>query len=260
MNFLYSRIIIGFLIFFFPFNSFASQCDSSHIAGIFTEFEQSNYWLDSDSDKIMAFYSSIELYIWNYRKTISESDLESMEANFKTRQDDKFKLALYYFYENIDVAWLDKFVKEGPSQAAKEKFGELKEIDFYSWYYWEELIEKSFIPSSYLTRSLLLDWMIYSCELWKEKNKVDFSFTDIDSILDSKRSDWKLVDKQMVNQKKVIKIAVWKYQSLVNNYRIHKKLESIQTYLEKLRLRMADLAIMVWYLPAKLVWFGFENN
>ena len=260
MNFLQKKLkIIGiclFFIFIFPSQNFwdSGQCDTTHIAYIFAKFE-TNYSKDFDQDEfkelLIPRIESFSLELW------ATKSIEGAKKLFKERQDKKFQLALEYFYENFEAEWKNFDSEDGgPTPWAREKLDELWTMDFFVANDMKEP-KSGFIPSKTLFRSMLLDWMIYSCYLSDQIWNFNPSWEkELSAILKSERISSEMINEEIKKQKDVLKYVVLKYQSFLDNYLIHKQLESIIFYLDKLRTRMADLASIIWFLPAKVVNFG----
>lgn len=256
---MYAKIIFIGFFFLFPFWVSASQCSNSNVVSIFIEFEK-NYNQNMQKD------SQDKLRIWlkesadNFLKKLEKEDVYWAKNFFKEKQDKKFELALWYFYENVEVIWLKKFKKKWwkATWTALEKLKELSKIDFYVQNEEEKIKNYTYIPSDILFKSILFDWMIYSCylqnQIWKIKFEKDISLT-----FNKEKTSSALIVSEIIKQKEVAQYVILKYQWLIDNYKIHLKLQSIIWYLDKLRTRLADLASIIWFLPAKVVNFGFEK-
>lgn len=245
------KILLIGILSTFNFNfAYAENCAIDWIAEIFTSIEKNENKKELNPNFSKDLIDEIKKqnieYDW---KTIEES-----EIIFRNKQNEKYRLAIEYLAVNI--------MKKPWSDLDKWKLNELADKDFFIYYKKNDIIseKKRVIPWSLLFKSGNLDSIIYSCVLLKNQGNINYStWKWIEKVINEIQWNVNKSQELIIKQREANIEAMHKYSAFIENYKIHKRLESIIKYLEKLQTRFRDLAHLVSIMPAKLVNFWFTK-
>ena len=263
-------IILSILFFFWSFQDiFANQCSEENILKYFINFENfSNK--ESEEKFLKEFEKNIsdqkDFYI---NKNIWEKNqlkrVKKINSEFIKKQDEKFSLAIKYAIKKFSEENWNSNLKWIKTETYLKKL-EKNDI-FIKKYLDENKKNKDFrknlksIPVSVLQKSVYLDFLIFSCELWALWIWKDFfSWWNISDILS--KSDSEKFEKEEILEKQqiVVEKSISKYKSFLNNREIYIALRWVIEKLEHLKWRFEDFARLIWFLPAKLVDFWYHTK
>jgi len=217
----YLLILLLLLIFWNSQMVFAwtNLCSSEEIWNYFIDQEDNFQKKDKeDLQKFIKnkinFYQNIQIWEKNEIKI-----LKKMNNEFIRSQDRKFELSIKYAIKKFAEDNWNSNLKWIRTQTYLTK---LKKEDFFIKNFLD-LKEKKWIlieniPTSILQKSVYLDFLIFSCEIWKFNPWNNFiSWWSIINLLSATESDDYKKEEILEKQKIVIKKAIDKYQSFLTN-------------------------------------------
>ena len=264
------KIIIIATAFFFWFSQkiFAENiCDTKNIANY---FQMQNPNLKIDNKKFKNFIDSKRLKINKDTSWTKLEKIKQINKNFIKMQDEKFSIAIEYV--------IKKFAEEDEAKqkwkTSEKKY--LKLLEKFKTWTWTDFFVKNYleskkikklknwpanIPTSVLQNSVYLDFLIFSCELWNFNDSIQLEpwWFIKDFLSDTKTNDFE-VEEFLEKQQIVVKKALDRYQSFLINREMYIALRGVIEKLEHLKWRFEDLARLIWFLPAKIVDFGYQWN
>lgn len=266
------KIIILSLIFFFWISQKIFADDECTNESIFNYVSVNENFSKTESGSLKDFITNKKINTTNIPSTWSKiSDdnaldkIKKINEKFIKSQDKKFSLAIEYV--------LKKFEENQEGFKWKKRTGEiLEEFKTWSWsdFFIKNYLEKKIkwkeinknpknIPTSVLQKSVYLDFLIFSCELWRYRNWKEFKRWSLISDVLSKTDSKDFEKKEILEKEKIVVAkAISKYQAFLNQREMYVALRWVIEKLEHLKWRFEDFARLIWFLPAKLVDFWYK--
>lgn len=238
------------------------HCSPSWIAEIMLKIEN-----QESKPKDEELFTKNLIYEIERQNTVYNAidDVYGIKSLYLDRQDEKYKLALEiviksFENDNKNEQFNTKVYKEIIDKMTSQS--ENLAFDFYVNYKKNDINaqKKKFIPGLLLFKSTFLDWLIYSCQLWEQRGLIQISpWMEVTDPLNNYEKKSAFVENEIIKQREAAIQVSHKYSNFIENYKIHKKLESVIYYLKNLQKRFKDFASLIGIMPAKFVNFWFEK-
>jgi len=265
-------ILLLIIFFFWSFQEiFADECSSESIYNYFKSSSDLSDEEENDLENYINEKNFSVLKTSTQKKNISDdsslSEIEKLNENFIESQNQKFEIAIKYVlkkysYESENKWWEEKYLEL--LNSFKKKWD--NEDFFINNFLTKKNKDKKIInknpkniPTPVLQKSVYLDFLIFSCELWKFKNWKEFTPWGLISNILSESGSTDFEKKEILEKQKIVVAkAVSKYQGFITNREMYIALRWVVKKLEHLKWRFEDFARLIWFLPAKIVDFWYE--